>query len=308
MGSQRLRRGNGKRRDAGYMLLVLMLAVALLTITLMQVGLNYRRTILRDREVEMIHRGVQYERAVQLYYRKFGRYPTSIEQLENTNEIRFLRKRYKDPMSPDGQWQIAHITDIKLPGFTLTGAAGAAVAAQAAGAVGLAGAAANTALAAATALQTNSTSLSSAAAGTALGTDSSSAAAGSGDTTQTAPGTSAGSGPADTGPASGNGAGPLLGGGPMLGVISKSKVEGIHSFNNKDHFNEWYFIYDPSQDRPGVQLNGPYNPNLALGATTTATGTPAGQSGTPASSTSAAPATAPGAPTPPTSTPATPTP
>ena len=291
MGSQR---GNGQRRDAGYMLLVLMLAVALLTITLMQVGLNYRRTILRDREVEMIHRGVQYERAVQLYYRKFGSYPASIEQLENTNKIRFLRQRYKDPMAPDGQWQIAHATDINLPGFTLPGAAGAAVAAQAAGAAGLTGAAANTALAAAAALQANSASLSSAAPGTALGTDSSSAAAGSG--------------PADTGPASGNGAGPLLGGGPMLGVISKSKVEGIHSFNNKSHFNEWYFIYDPSQDRPGVQLNGPYNPNLALGTTTTTTGTPAGQPGTPASSTSAAPAAAPGATTPPASTPATPTP
>ena len=82
------------------MLLILMLAVAMLTITMLQVALNYRRSILRDREVEMIHRGVQYERAVRRYYRKFGTYPNIIEQLENTNKIRFLRKRYKDPMSP----------------------------------------------------------------------------------------------------------------------------------------------------------------------------------------------------------------
>ena len=183
-------------------------------------------------------------------------------------------------MSPDGQWQIAHITDIKLPGFTLTGAAGAAVAAQAAGAAGLAGAAANTALAAATALQTNSTSLSSAAAGTALGTDSSSAAASSGaharrhgNQRRQRPGGYRRGLRQRSGTAPGRRA--------NAGVISKSKVEGIHSFNNKDHYNEWYFIYDPSQDRPGVQLNGPYNPNLALGATTTTTGTPAGQAGTP---------------------------
>ena len=42
------------------MLLVLMLAVAVLTITMLGVARNYRRSILRDREVEMIHRGEQY--------------------------------------------------------------------------------------------------------------------------------------------------------------------------------------------------------------------------------------------------------
>src|SRR5206468_13098280 len=33
------------------------------------------------------------------YYKKFGRYPTKIEDLENTSNLRFLRKRYKDPMN-----------------------------------------------------------------------------------------------------------------------------------------------------------------------------------------------------------------
>jgi len=267
------------------MLLVLMIAVAVLTITMLQVGMNYRRSILREREVEMIHRGVQYERAVRLYYRKNNSYPTSIEQLENTNKIRYLRKRYKDPMSPDGQWQIAHITDIKLSGFTLTGAAGAAGAA-AAGTAGLTGAAANTALAAVGALQANSTNLSTAAQQT---TDTTTTGTTAGQTTGTI-----GTGPADTNSASGNGAGPVLGGGPMLGVISKSKAEGIHSFNDKSHYNERYFIYDPSQDR-GQQLTGPYNPTLTLGATTTTTtGTPAGQSGT--TTNQAPPITAPPAP------------
>ena len=70
----------------------LMLAVAVLTITMLGVARNYRRSILRDREVEMIHRGEQYARAVKRFYKKNGRYPTSIEQLENTNKIRYLRK------------------------------------------------------------------------------------------------------------------------------------------------------------------------------------------------------------------------
>ena len=262
------------------MLLVLMLAVAVLTITLLQVSANYRRSIVRDREVEMIHRGVQYERAVQRYYRKVGSYPTSIEQLENTNKVRFLRKRYKDPMSRDGQWQIAHITDIKLTGPGLaaltaaTGALGAVPATQAQTVTGGLGA---------TATPTPATQ----------STDGSNPAGGNGaQTTQS-------TGPADT--ASGNGTGAVLGGGPMLGVISKSKAEGVHAFNDKSHYNEWYFIYDPSQDRPGVQLNGPYNPNLALSLTTTTTGTPAaGQPG--------APATPSGTITPPTPMPAPPSP
>ena len=55
--------------------------------------------IKRDREEEMIHRGVQYSRAIRAYYKKFGRYPTKIEDLENTNNLRFLRKRYKDPLN-----------------------------------------------------------------------------------------------------------------------------------------------------------------------------------------------------------------
>jgi hypothetical protein len=295
MRSKRLRRGNGKRRDSGYMLLVLMLAVAVLTITLLQVSMNYRRSILRDREVEMIHRGVQYERAIRVYYRKFHTYPTSIEQLENTNKIRFLRKRYKDPMSPDGQWQIAHLTDIKLTGLGLTALTAATAGAGAANQAqtitgGLSGATTTTpAMGATPATQS---------------TDSSNTAAATGSTGgQTTAATKPRPGPADTNSASGNGAGPLLGGGPMLGVISKSKAEGIHSFNSKSHYNEWYFIYDPSQDK-GQQLTGPYNPNLTLGVTTT-TGTPAGQPGTPASS---SPAAAPGATTPATPTPAAPAP
>src|ERR1035437_3870894 len=102
MASFRSRRAGGRRNDSGYMLLFLMIAVAVLTITMLEVARNFRRGIIRDREVEMMHRGDQYARAVKRYYKKNGNYPSSIEQLEQTNKIRYLRKRYKDPMSPDG--------------------------------------------------------------------------------------------------------------------------------------------------------------------------------------------------------------
>ncbi len=66
----------------------------------------------RDREEEMIHRGTEYARAIKKYYKKMGSYPSSIEQLENTNNIRFLRKRYKDPLSKDGKWTLLHYNDV----------------------------------------------------------------------------------------------------------------------------------------------------------------------------------------------------
>ena len=60
----------------------------------------------RDREVEAIHRGNEYVRAIQLYYKKFGRYPGNMDQLEKSNNIRFLRQRYVDPMTGKELWKI----------------------------------------------------------------------------------------------------------------------------------------------------------------------------------------------------------
>ena len=55
----------------------------------------------------MIWRGKQYPRAIGMYYRKFGKYPTKVEDLTNqTNGIRFLRQAYTDPMNKDdGSWR-----------------------------------------------------------------------------------------------------------------------------------------------------------------------------------------------------------
>src|ERR1700689_1832511 len=91
---RRLRRG-----EEGYILLTLLLIVALMAIVATGVLTEIKFEIQRDRELEMIHRGVQYSRAIRSYYKKFGRYPTKLEDLESTNNQRFLRKRYKDPIT-----------------------------------------------------------------------------------------------------------------------------------------------------------------------------------------------------------------
>src|SRR5215467_3780290 len=85
----------------GYVLITLMLFVALLSIAALAVLPQLKQQVLRDREEEMRHRGTAYMRAIQRYYKKNGRYPARIEELESTNNIRYIRKRYKDPMSVD---------------------------------------------------------------------------------------------------------------------------------------------------------------------------------------------------------------
>src|SRR5690242_21585720 len=63
----------------------------------------------RQKEEMLIDRGAQYKRGVKLFYKKFGMYPASLDQLENTNRLRFLRHRFKDPLTGKDDWRLLHI-------------------------------------------------------------------------------------------------------------------------------------------------------------------------------------------------------
>src|ERR1700687_5667120 len=102
-----------RRGQDGYALLTLLLVMALMMIFAGAIVPSITFDIKRDREEEMIHRGVQYSRAIRAYYKKFGRYPARIEELESSNNLRFLRKRYKDPIT--GQdFKLLHFGEVKM--------------------------------------------------------------------------------------------------------------------------------------------------------------------------------------------------
>lgn len=63
----------------------------------------------RDKEQLLIDRGEQYSRAIGLYVRKFNRYPADFNALENTQNLRFLRRQYVDPMTGKAEWRIIHV-------------------------------------------------------------------------------------------------------------------------------------------------------------------------------------------------------
>ena len=62
----------------------------------------------RDKEQLLMDRGNQYKRAIQVFYAVNKRYPAEIKDLENTNEKRFLRHRYIDPMTGKDEWRLIH--------------------------------------------------------------------------------------------------------------------------------------------------------------------------------------------------------
>lgn len=104
-GSARFR----QQGERGYVLLVFMLFAALLVIGFARILPKAVFEGQREKEEETIFRGQQYQYAIQLFVRKFGRYPNSLEELENTNNLRFLRRRYRDPLTKEGEWRLIHI-------------------------------------------------------------------------------------------------------------------------------------------------------------------------------------------------------
>jgi type II secretory pathway pseudopilin PulG len=270
------------RQQRGYILITLMLFVALLSIAALAVLPQLKQQVLRDHEEEMRHRGTAYMRAIQRYYKKNGRYPARVEELENTNNIRYLRKRYKDPMSVDPQthkeqdFKLLRMGDKEL---SVLGTGGAGV--------GLAG----------NPLQGQFPGVGptppqgpgqppggmqpafnrqpggiAQAGGAQSGGDNGTPNTAGNDTSDTnennasnqVTASAPAGGPLGANPAGGNT--PLtLGGGPILGVTSTNKDKSIREFGDKiKHYNEWLFVYDPSADRGGL-IQGPVVPN-SLGA------------------------------------------
>jgi type II secretory pathway pseudopilin PulG len=304
-----------RRRERGYILVTLILFVALIAIAAMVLVPAIAFQVKRDHEEELIHRGVQYSRAMKHFVKKFGRYPTRVEELENTNQIRFLRKRYKDPITGK-DFKILRMGDVQLafgggiagatpvtgaippgagvpggPGFLTQGGLGKLAGGVSAG-INPSGAptGAGTPAGSDQAAAQNSGD---------PGSDSATVTPGAGTDSPAAGPTPPGTKVQET---SAPGA-QVFGGGPMVGVASTSKAKSIRVFNKKDHYDQWQFIYDPSSDRGGL-LTTPNQPPLQ-GATAVQAGAP-GAPATPGApgafggiSGQPGPGTPPGQPTPP---------
>jgi type II secretory pathway pseudopilin PulG len=95
------------------MLVYVVVLVAIVLILLAVAAPKIAQDLRRDKELESQHRAQQYVRAIQLYYRKNKSYPASIKALENTNNVRYLRHQYVDPLTGKADWKLIHLGEQK---------------------------------------------------------------------------------------------------------------------------------------------------------------------------------------------------
>jgi type II secretory pathway pseudopilin PulG len=89
-----------RRPEDGYAMVALLVAMAVMAVMLTAAMPVWKTTVQREKEAELIFRGEQYARAIGLFQRKMGpgTMPPSIDLLV---EQRYLRKKYKDPITND---------------------------------------------------------------------------------------------------------------------------------------------------------------------------------------------------------------
>ena len=98
-----------RNRESGYALLFIYAMAAVIAIMLFMELPRAAFEAQRDREQLLVDRGEQYSRAVTLYVRKFNTYPPSMEALDSTQNLRFLRNHYVDPMTGKDEWRLIHV-------------------------------------------------------------------------------------------------------------------------------------------------------------------------------------------------------
>ncbi len=101
------------RRDAraedGYAMAALLVGLAVMAVFLSVAMPTWSHMIRRDKEEELVFRGTQYARAINQYQRKFAN--ASPATLDVLIEQHFLRKKFRDPLSPnkDGEFQMLYL-------------------------------------------------------------------------------------------------------------------------------------------------------------------------------------------------------
>ena len=231
--------------EEGYLLLAMVVMVALVLIALAVAAPVVAKDLRRDKEVESEHRAEQYVRAIRLYYRKFNSYPPSMEALEKSNNIRFLRHQYVDPLTGKPDWRIIHVgenqTTVKgffgepLGGLDTKGVGG--------GLGSAAGMASNNGgVGAAPTAGTSGTP-----GGTSTVGPTSGLAAGFSGATVGTPGTGGTAGAAGTSGSTGSSSSPFGSGGvgQIMGVGSVRSGASILTPNQQETYDTWEFLYDP---------------------------------------------------------------
>ncbi|RMH15563.1 MAG: type II secretion system protein [Acidobacteria bacterium] len=95
--------GSKAHREQGYNLVVLLVAITVLN-TLIAAALPVWSTFnQREKEEELIFRGLQYAEAIRIFQLRHGRLPIRLEELIEV-EPRSIRQLWPNPLAADGTW------------------------------------------------------------------------------------------------------------------------------------------------------------------------------------------------------------
>jgi type II secretory pathway pseudopilin PulG len=244
-----------KRQEGGYVLLAILFALTLLVIALAVAAPRVTTAVRRTQEDELIHRGEQYALAIRRFYKKFGRYPSSVDQLDNTNNIRFLRRHYLDPLTGKDDWTLIQYGQARPPlgffGQKVTNIGGVNPSGPGLGPSTI-GTGSSSSTSSTFGPNSPSSVFSSPNSGGPGSTGLNSGLSNSLNSGGTgASGASGATGPSGTAgnPISGDQlSGKTFGGGAVVGVSVPSQKESLKLFEQQDHYNSWQFVYDPTMD------------------------------------------------------------
>jgi type II secretory pathway pseudopilin PulG len=238
-----------RQDEAGFMLLAVVVMAALILIALSVAAPVVARDLRRDKELESERRAEQYVRAIRLYQRscKCTSYPPSMDALEKSTTVRFLRQRYIDPLTGKSDWRLIHQpkTTIKIPfGQELAGLAAGGLGSAAGLASGIGGTPGGSVPALGAGFAP------SPGAGTASGTGGGSSSAGGSTGTS-----GSNSSSSSTSSSSGGGIFGDSNGGVIYGVGPSRSGNSILNPNQQTTYETWEFWYDPRIEKLYAMAN-----------------------------------------------------
>src|SRR5262245_15734345 len=102
--------------ESGYAMAVLLVALSVMAVMLTVAMPVWKQLAQREKEAELVFRGQQYARAVGLFQRKYANTPPpSVDVLL---QEKFLRKKYKDPITGQDFVTLSAATGGATPGPT----------------------------------------------------------------------------------------------------------------------------------------------------------------------------------------------
>jgi type II secretory pathway pseudopilin PulG len=231
-----------RRSDAGYAMAALLVAMAVMAV-MMSVALPvYRQAAQREKEAELVWRGQQYDRALQLFRRKTS--APGPPNLDILIDQKFLRKKYKDPIT-GGDFELKPVGAIG-PGTERPGLPGGGAGASRPGRVARSTFGSQQASSSG---QTTGPDNQTGGVGNRTGAAATQPEAGAAGQSESAE-------PNETASPFGQRAfGQLIG-----GVRSKSKARSIRELNGRTRYDQWEFVYVPYNPNPQPPAAGGTRP------------------------------------------------